>query len=498
MVIDTHNPDCLDLTKQNKLLSAEHYKQVISHFAETGEGPDPALAAMDSLTAYLAQAMNDAAVRAAVLGSRLCERVFTDSMMQFVSLCLEKARYRLKRSESARQQIAEARQWSLTRREAGWRALVDLSGLDTGGTGFDRGFFAQRLGEAGGWTDDTAWAQFLNAWEAHLDRQLDEEQRSFVKQRGPLHERLLRNNLQHIPPYVNARGIGYDDFAQTWALMGGHWNTVEYERLARVARLQRRYPVLLEIINRMGRVADPQGRRRTPVSQGHEGLLPTASRSDIEGIGMGRDLGALLPSEWAQCLDPQLEDLFLKKYVTGRLQQFDSQSRMAGHARSLQTRPARPRGPMVVCCDTSGSMQGEPMQVALSLMMRLAELAAEQHRDCLLIAFSDRAKPIDVLHDRTQLLRFFEQRAQGGTDAGPVIDLMGRTLESNPRYAGADVLWVTDFRIPLPKADRLVVMERLREGDARFYGLQIGIAENHWSGRFDEMYQIEDIKTAIF
>ncbi len=491
------HPNETDLKLPNRLLSAERYADLIARFVATGEVPDAALAAEDSLTAYLRKAMSDAAVRAAVLGSKVCERVFTDSMMQFVSLCLEKARYRLQRSEAVRRQIAQAWQWSLTRRQTGWRALVDLSGLDEGGGGFDRGFFSRCFGREGGYTDDTRWAQFLNAWQDRLDEALRQQGDDFVAQRCTTHRRLLRTNLEGIPRYTADHGVGYADFAQTWALMGGHWNTVEYERLARVARLQQRYPVLVEIANRMGRRADPLGHRHMDVAQGQEGMLPTASRSDIEGIGMGRDLGALLPAEWAQCLDPQLEDIFLKKYVTGRLQQFDSRSRQASHARALQTKPARPKGPMIVCCDTSGSMQGKPLQVALSLMMRLSELATAQRRDCLLIAFSDRARPIDVLRDRTQLLRFFEHKAQGGTNAAPVIDLLGQTLQDNPRYAGADMLWVTDFRIPLPSPDRLAALEGLRQTGLRLYGLQIGIAENRWTGRLDALYRIEDVSVAM-
>lgn len=466
------------------------YDQLLTRFVETGEAPDAAQTAGDPLAAYLAAAMSDPEVRAAVWGSRICQRVFVDSMRQFVTLCVEKARYQLTRSEALRRQIAEAREWSLTRREAGWQALVDRSGLD-------RDLYTRLLGAQGGWRDDWSWQQFLNAWQQRLDDELAREQQQFVALRSPLHQRLLRGNLRHIPDYATAHDVGYDDFAQAWALMGGHWNTVEYERLARVARLQRRYPVLAEIVSRMGRRADSQGRRRTALSRGTDQQLPTASRSDIEGVGMGRDLGALLPSEWAQALDPQLEDVFLKKYVTGRLQLFDSQSRQANRARTLQTKPARPKGPMIVCCDTSGSMQGEPMHVALSLMMRLSELAAGERRDCLLISFSDRARPIDVIRDRTQLLRFFDQRAGGGTDVRPVIDLLTAAIAHEPRYAGADVLWVTDFRIPLPDAPRLAALDRLREADVRLYGLQLGIADNRWRGRFDEMYQITDIQMAM-
>ena len=55
---------------------------------------------------------------------------------------------------------------------------------------------------------------------------------------------------------------------------------------------------------------------------------------------------------------------------------------------------------------------------------------------------------------------------------------------------GADVLWVTDFRIPLPPKNDLYQMQEVRKRGTCFYGLQIGIAENRWLPYFDEMYQI--------
>lgn len=71
-----------------------------------------------------------------------------------------------------------------------------------------------------------------------------------------------------------------------------------------------------------------------------------------------------------------------------------------------------------------------------------------------------------------------------------MIDLLTAETTRTPRYAGADVLWVSDFRIPQARQPQLAKMERLRDEGTRFYGLQIGIAENLWKKHFDEMIQI--------
>ena len=75
-----------------------------------------------------------------------------------------------------------------------------------------------------------------------------------------------------------------------------------------------------------------------------------------------------------------------------------------------------------------------------------------------------------------------------------MMNTMFQLLKSNAQYAGADVLWVTDFRIPLPEREYFIEMERLQQDGTRFYGLQLGIAENRWSSHFDELFKIEDVK----
>lgn len=129
--------------------------------------------------------------------------------------------------------------------------------------------------------------------------------------------------------------------------------------------------------------------------------------------------------------------------------------------------------------------------------MLLAETANRQQRDCFLIAFSVNARLIDVTRDRSALLRFFKTEPGGNTDAGDTLRAVFELTRNNPRYAGADVLWITDFRMPLPNKELLGEVEALRQADTRFYGLQIGVAENRWTGYFDEIYHLTDVRTAI-
>lgn len=52
-----------------------------------------------------------------------------------------------------------------------------------------------------------------------------------------------------------------------------------------------------------------------------------------------------------------------------------------------ELRPAAEQGPILLCLDTSGSMQGEPESVAKALALEATRAALRQRRRCLLYAF---------------------------------------------------------------------------------------------------------------
>lgn len=471
-----------------KTTDTAFYLEMLTTFVRTGEVPAVAPSSTDPVLDYLLGVMADADIRAAVLLDEVAARVFVDTMIQFVSLNIEKANFRFRRATAERDDCAEAASWSYAKRDGNWEALLSRLSGDYEAYGFERGFYAEAFG--GGpeaVRDEALWQSLLDDWQRHYDLREAFERRRFLADRMPAQQRLLETNLRAAPAYVREHALPAEEFMQAWGMMGGRWNSLEFERLHRVVRLQRFHPELERVARLMGRTAAPEGGRKLGSAPGVSDLLAHAAPSDILGVSLGRDLGALLPSEWAQWFDEATADIFLKKYLTSRLQTFDFQSRLSQPARSLSPRAARPGGPMVVCVDTSGSMAGRPLELALSLMMRLAEMASRKRRECYLIAFAADARPLDVLRDRTLLLRFFSSCARGDTDARSMLEALFSLLASSSRYLGADVLWISDFRIPLPPVSYLQEMERLREGGTKFYGLKIGGAENRWKGRLDEI-----------
>lgn len=320
--------------------------------------------------------------------------------------------------------------------------------------------------------------------------QLKEE---YLRERLPKQQALLDKYLEVIPEAVRQKGATDEEFAQCWALMGGIWNIVEFERIRPIVRLQEQYPILLDVARRVGRVADDQGPERVPVASGGGMRVEHSAPSDIEGITVGNDLTAMLPLEMAIMADDQLDSLFTYRFATRRLQTFQYKSNLMKKAQKVEVRRARQRGPMIVCLDTSGSMQGPPERIAHSLIIKLLQIALCQERDLMLIAFSTVAKQMDVRRQRTQLFDFLRKEGGGDTDGTAMLRAAFQLICSADRYGSADVLLISDFKFPLVSNTLLKELQQLQDEGTRFYALQIGVSPgiDDWKKYLDGYWHLD-------
>ena len=323
--------------------------------------------------------------------------------------------------------------------------------------------------------------------------ELSQLQADYVREHLPQQQKLLDKYLSVIPPYVIQHKVPFDEFAQCWALMGTIWNTVSFERIRPIVALQKQYPILLDVARRVGRIADNEGPERVPVGSGSTYRMEHSSPSDIEGISVGNDLSALLPIEMATMADEELSGLFAYRYATRRLQTFLFKSNLMKKAQKVQVARARQKGPMIVCMDTSGSMQGPPERIAHSLIIKLLQIALAQKRDLLLITFSDKAKTFDVRANRTSLLDYMRQQCGGSTDGTEMLQAAFRLIGSNPRYGSADLLLISDFKFPLVERPLLVHLNQLQDEGTRLYALQIGqsVLIKDWLPYFDSYWHLD-------
>ena len=208
------------------------------------------------------------------------------------------------------------------------------------------------------------------------------------------------------------------------------------------------------------------------------GRFSVASKSDIEGITVGNNLSALLPSELVLLSEKATQDVFFMNFAEKRLQVFASASQAS--------RPDKHKdGPVIICVDESSSMSGEPLQVAIQLAYAVTIIAKRRHREVLIVAYSDSHKMmrVDSLgKDRSELLEFLSNVSMGGNNENAMFEwLFQDIMPGEKKFDTADILCVSDFGwVAIDDSVKRLIDEQKASG-MKFYGLNIGGAFGWWS-----------------
>ena len=469
----------------------KHYINILDEFIKTGQVPDRAAPWEDEyLEKYLREVMGDPFVAYSVLSDEVKARIFYDNMLAFIKQIITRENFRKTCAQGQTQKMQQALQWSERKKRDGWSRLLSEISDEYQEFGFDELYYRDNFEDEGELADEETWQKMIEDWSRAFDQKQQQLGQRDIDEIKDNNSNILKHNLSAIPDYLKEKGVEKEQFYQVWGLMGGQWNSLLFEQQLRIVKWQKKYPQLEQMANKMGRMADDEAAERMPVAIGGNMKMEHAAKSDILGVALSKDIRSMLPLEVAQCSDEELYDVFLYKYATRNLQTFHHKSELLKPSRQVAPRPARLKGPMIVCVDRSGSMAGLPEELANSLMMKLLTIAERQKRSLYLISFSVEARPIEVSRDRTALLDFFRQQSAGDTNATKMLKQVFALLESG-EYASADVLWFTDFRIPLCHVELRKQLTQYRRQGTKFYGLKIGHAfDLGWEEYFDEIVEI--------
>ena len=272
------------------------------------------------------------------------------------------------------------------------------------------------------------------------------------------------------------------------------WYSSEYVREVEtdlLSRIPKSLKKLARMIGRTGGFGIEQGRS-----------FSRAAKSDISGITVGDDLNSLLPSEIAMLSEKKTQDIFYRNYAEKRLQVFASAS-------SGEKKVLRRDGPVIICLDTSSSMNGEPAAVARMLTIAVAIYAMRRRRKVMVMKYSTnyscesftRVKEID------KLMNFLRWRGVGGNDENRMFSyLFEKRLPEEPEFDAADILCISDFGwVPLDDDVKQLIADA-KAGGMKFYGLgvnmhscgggmddeAINICDSKWEWQGNECKQIED------
>jgi uncharacterized protein with von Willebrand factor type A (vWA) domain len=161
-------------------------------------------------------------------------------------------------------------------------------------------------------------------------------------------------------------------------------------------------------------------------------------RTEIIGVTTGNDLTRLLPCELVKLTEPALFPIFAKCYIERSLLQ-----------RELISREPLARGPIIICLDSSGSMQGRAEIWSKAIALALLSIAVSQKRHCRILHFTDIVERIDdfagEIPDTNRVIDCIEKFYNGGsTSFTSALTGALESIQQHEQTKKADVVLITD------------------------------------------------------
>lgn len=319
-----------------------------------------------------------------------------------------------------------------------------------------------------------------NKWE---QERIDEMRKMFLDE--------LYKKIQNFKRLEKLLSPFIKDFGRLWDLSEGFFETSGFEILEQFAKLLEQDQSLQELAEILGKQNRAQSifekELRDKVVIKTEWHPQNAYRGEIKGICFSNDISSILPSELALMKNPATKKLFQLRFAQKQLLSFEYQrkvkrTREESTHEEVSIEKKEPKGPIIICVDTSGSMHGTPENIAKTVTFALSKIALEEERKCYLISFSTGIETLDMSDFKKgdslqKLVRFLQMSFNGGTDASPALQHAIKMLQSND-YKNADVLMISDFVMANVPRNLIDAIEVEKEKNTDFYSLVIGTSGN--------------------
>jgi uncharacterized protein with von Willebrand factor type A (vWA) domain len=288
-----------------------------------------------------------------------------------------------------------------------------------------------------------------------------------------------------------------------WDMMRGLLRSGGWQEVVRIRRLIESLPELARIVRQLGRARltdEPDESNRCDVQVMEEAmLLRQVLRTtrvpdypgETRGVRRSGRVARMLPAEAMLLIHPRLRLVWHARHAERTLLTYEDDDRMKEvvHELAPAWRPSSQRvpnkrlemGPMLVCVDTSGSMQGGAEAVAKAVVLEAARTAHAQKRACHVFAFSGPEEIVETelavdCEGIERLTEFMGQTFRGGTDiAGPLERALDKLKEHN--WQLADLLIASDGEFGATPAVAAEIRRAKAESGLRIQGVLIGDRE---------------------
>lgn len=319
------------------------------------------------------------------------------------------------------------------------------------------------------------WRLSLTLQTLSLNEQLLEQQR----------ERLLAELQQRMALSGQlAPLLGEDDEAaagRLWDMSKAPLQRGDYQLMLQYSDFLAQQPELMKLAQQLGRSREAKSvpAQDSPREEFHQLVRePDKVPEEVSGIHQSDDVLRLLPPELAALSISELELEFYRRLVEKRLLTYRLQGdawhdKVVLRPASHQQHEAQPRGPFIVCVDTSGSMGGFNERCAKAFCLALLKVALADNRRCYVMLFAHEVIGYELTADNglEQAIRFLSQRFRGGTDLAACLRAVAARMEGQA-WQEADAVVISDFIAQrLPEEVISEVKQRQRHNQQRFHAV---------------------------
>ncbi|OON40279.1 hypothetical protein BTJ39_10335 [Izhakiella australiensis] len=322
---------------------------------------------------------------------------------------------------------------------------------NSGGTAFSsaqRTLFIQR------------WRLSLTLQTLSLDQTLLEQERE--KLLAELQQRLAMSGQLAPVLAENETSAG-----QLWDMSRGSLQRGDYQLILQYGDFLSHQPELSALAEQLGRSREAKS---TPVRDAQMEVFrqmvrePASVPEEVNGIHQSDDILRLLPPELATLGISELEIEFYRRLVEKRLLTYRLQGEAWREKQILRPahhnqRQQQPRGPFIICVDTSGSMGGFNERCAKAFCLALLKVALRDRRRCMLMLFAHQVIVYELTAEDgiSQAIRFLSQQFRGGTNLAACLEQVLKRL-ATPGWQEADAVVISDFiaqRLPEKLSDEV-------------------------------------------
>jgi uncharacterized protein with von Willebrand factor type A (vWA) domain len=298
-----------------------------------------------------------------------------------------------------------------------------------------------------------------------------------------------RQHCGEIDELVEVFGMVPDDCEHSrWDELRGLLHSAGWQEVLRIRRLLAGLPELAKIIRELGRSRPTEEQDIASQSLVEVMEQAVALRAETRtvrvpdmpgetrGIHHSDRIARMLPAEAMLLGHPRLRLVWHARRAERSLLCYEDDDRMT-ETRLHQAPVLQPRqglmpakklesGPMLVCVDTSGSMQGGAEAVAKAVVLEAMRAAHAQNRACHVFAFGGPEEVVEMelpvgRAGIERATRFLGQSFRGGTDICAPLEKVIAQVELE-RWQRADLLIATDgeFGATPALATRLAAVKR--------------------------------------